>query len=85
MYLNASSLFFKMLVNGTYFEENGESIQDGYGIDLYQISDPRADESYAVFAVKKYQPFTEHTGNYTEDRFAITKENGCWKICEFNY
>ena len=145
MYLNASSLFFKMLVNGTYFEENGESIQDGYGTDLYRISDSRAveiediknivreafteslaaeydsriesiytesdgilyqkhmgkggvyseedielevisaDESYAVFSVKKYQPFTQRTGNYTEDRFAITKENGCWKICEFNY
>ncbi len=145
IYLNARSLFFKMLVNGTYFEENGESIQDGYGIDLYQISDPRADEiediknivreafteslaaeydsriesiytesdgilyqkhmgkggvyseedielevisadeSYAVFSVKKYQPFTQRTGNYSEDRFAITKENGCWKICEFNY
>lgn len=58
---------------GVYSEED---------IELEVIS---ADESYAVFAVKKYQPFTQRTGNYTEDRFAITKENGCWKICEFNY
>ena len=145
MYMNARNLYFGIIVNGSYFEENGDTIQDEYGITLHQISDSRvsgiediknlvcevftetltaeyessidliymesdgllyqkhmgkgdvfsaedieleaisANENYAVFNVKKYQPNTQRTGNYTEERFAITKESGSWKICEFSY
>ncbi len=145
MYMNARSLYFGILINGSYFEENGDTIQDEYGITMHQISDSRvseiedinnlvretfteslaaeydssidfiyvesdgllyqkhmgkgdvfseediklevisANESYAVFNVKKSLPDTQRTENYMESQFAITKESGSWKICEFSY